>query len=223
MSTGNKEQGTSNKMKNNSTAWDKIYRRYLGKKKVMTIGADLHPFFVDFVKSHKFSKKSVLDIGCGEGRYLKYLQDRGFEVVGIDSSAKAVEVTRDLLHETKKVQVADMYTYKIPAHQYDLIVSVATIQHGHKSDIAALIGRIHDSLLPGGQTFITISETESVRKRHLPVNEIAPGTYEPLEGPEKGLLHSGFSQAETRKMFSSFTKIEIAQDRLHRWVVMAQK
>jgi len=36
----------------------------------------------------------VLDVGCGAGRYALYLQEQGFEVVGIDTSPLAVEVCR---------------------------------------------------------------------------------------------------------------------------------
>jgi SAM-dependent methyltransferase len=36
----------------------------------------------------------VLDIGCGAGRHSLYLQGRGFEVVGIDTSPLAIEVCR---------------------------------------------------------------------------------------------------------------------------------
>lgn len=34
----------------------------------------------------------VLDIGCGAGRHLLYLQERGFDVTGIDNSPGAIEV-----------------------------------------------------------------------------------------------------------------------------------
>jgi SAM-dependent methyltransferase len=36
----------------------------------------------------------VLDVGCGAGRHCLYLQDRGFDVVGIDNSPVAVKVCR---------------------------------------------------------------------------------------------------------------------------------
>ncbi len=36
----------------------------------------------------------VLDVGCGAGRHLLYLQEQGFECVGVDISPKALEVCK---------------------------------------------------------------------------------------------------------------------------------
>lgn len=36
----------------------------------------------------------VLDIGCGPGRHLLHLQEKGHEVVGIDNSPKAIDIVR---------------------------------------------------------------------------------------------------------------------------------
>lgn len=42
----------------------------------------------------KFVTGRVLDVGCGAGRHSLYLQARGFDVVGIDSSPLAIEVCK---------------------------------------------------------------------------------------------------------------------------------
>lgn len=41
-----------------------------------------------------FARGRTLDIGCGAGRFLVHLQDKGLEVVGIDTSPLALEVCR---------------------------------------------------------------------------------------------------------------------------------
>jgi 2-polyprenyl-3-methyl-5-hydroxy-6-metoxy-1,4-benzoquinol methylase len=38
----------------------------------------------------------VLDVGCGSGRVVKYLQEKGFEVSGIDISELAIETSKNL-------------------------------------------------------------------------------------------------------------------------------
>jgi SAM-dependent methyltransferase len=58
-------------------------------------------YFTQYKDWHPIEKKAmryvsgrVLDIGCGAGRHALYLQGRGHEVLGIDSSPLAVEVCR---------------------------------------------------------------------------------------------------------------------------------
>ena len=45
-------------------------------------------------KAMKFARGRVLDVGCGAGRHCLYLQQRGWDVVGIDASPLAIEVCR---------------------------------------------------------------------------------------------------------------------------------
>lgn len=52
----------------------------------------MHPIEEYLIDNH--ISGSVLDIGCGAGRHSLYLQNEGFEIVGIDSSLLAVEVCR---------------------------------------------------------------------------------------------------------------------------------
>ena len=54
-------------------------------------------------KAMDFVKGRVLDIGCGAGRHALYLQQKGFSVVGVDSSPLAVKVCK--LRGLKKARV----------------------------------------------------------------------------------------------------------------------
>ncbi|MFB6135355.1 MAG: class I SAM-dependent methyltransferase [Halobacteriaceae archaeon] len=51
----------------------------------------------------------VLDVGCGAGRHALCLQERGFDVVGVDTSPKAVEVCeRRGLEEARVLGITDV-------------------------------------------------------------------------------------------------------------------
>lgn len=54
-------------------------------------------------KAMEFVKGRVLDIGCGAGRHSLYLQRRGFDVIGIDTSPLAIKVCR--LRGLKKARI----------------------------------------------------------------------------------------------------------------------
>ncbi|MFC0605959.1 class I SAM-dependent methyltransferase [Winogradskyella pulchriflava] len=63
-------------------------------------------------KALQLSKGTILDVGCGTGNHTLWLQDKGFNVKGIDSSKGAIEVCKQrgvtnaefkpLLEETEK-------------------------------------------------------------------------------------------------------------------------
>lgn len=66
-----------------------------------SIGAGPELYFAGFRRWHRAERRAmrfvrglVLDIGCGAGRAMLHLRERGLEVVGIDNSPGAIEVCR---------------------------------------------------------------------------------------------------------------------------------
>ena len=57
-------------------------------------------------KAIRLARGRVLDVGCGAGRVALHLQERGHEVVGIDLSPLAVEVSRRRgVHDARELSV----------------------------------------------------------------------------------------------------------------------
>ncbi len=52
------------------------------------------PAFVELVQAGELNKGRVLDVGCGTGENALYLAERGFSVVGVDLSSRAVDVAK---------------------------------------------------------------------------------------------------------------------------------
>ncbi len=209
------------------TIWDKIYQNYKkGGEAYATLKVGLIPEFLDFIKINDFKVKKVLDIGCGNGKYLVFLKNLGFKTTGIDSSPTAVEMTKSSLNDDSEIQCLNMYEYTPLAAQYDLIVSIAAIHHGLKKQVRDLIKRIYSSLLPGGYFFITLPDNEGTKHWTTMIDhkEIEPGTRVPMLGPEKGLPHSSFTRKEIKEMFSEFKNVNtrLLSDR-GRWIVTGEK
>lgn len=209
------------------TIWDKIYQNYKkGGEAYATLREGLIPEFLEFIKINDFKVKNVLDIGCGNGKYLVFLKSLGFKTTGIDSSPTAVEMTKSSLSDDSDVQCLDMYEYIPPVARYDLIISIAAIHHGLKKPIRGLIKRIYASLLPGGRFFITLPDNEGSAHWTMMVGheEIEPGTRVPVSGPEKGLPHSSFTEEEIREMYAEFknVRLQLLSDR-GRWIVTGDK
>lgn len=68
----------------------------------------------------KFARGRVLDVGCGAGRHALYLQQKGFDVTGIDNSPGAIKVCK--LRGLKKALVRSVEDIdKFKADSFDTI------------------------------------------------------------------------------------------------------
>ena len=81
----------------------------------------------------KLTKGSVLDIGCGTGRHLKWLEEQGFNPYGIDSSPGTVAHIDPSLRD--RVIVSSVWDY-IPPDRFDNIIIM--------DNTIGLIGKIHN-------------------------------------------------------------------------------
>jgi SAM-dependent methyltransferase len=71
-------------------------------------------------KAMDFVKGRVLDIGCGAGRHALYLQQKGFSVVGVDSSPLAVKVCK--LRGLKKARVMSLENLSFKPNTFGTIL-----------------------------------------------------------------------------------------------------
>ncbi len=68
----------------------------------------------------KFVKGRVLDVGCGAGRVLLYLQEKGLECVGIDVSPLAIKASRE--RGAKDARVISITRVGPPLGKFDSIL-----------------------------------------------------------------------------------------------------
>ncbi|MEK0337567.1 MAG: class I SAM-dependent methyltransferase [Nitrosopumilus sp.] len=208
------------------TIWDNIYKNYQkGGEAWATLSEEIHPLFKQFLSQSNFELKYVLDIGCGNGKYLKILKSGGFKTDGIDSSETAVEMTKKTLEDNSMILYANMFEFEIPKDKYDLVISISTIHHGTKEQVQNLINRIYEAIVENGKIFITVPDFESSKKWNTfkDHEKIAKGTFAPLSDPEKGFPHSFYTNEEAQKLFSKFNDVKLDLDEIGRWVAQASK
>lgn len=188
--------------------WDKIFRE---EKVLFPIQEDM-PRIVKIFKKHEVKK--VLDLGCGSGKHTIYLAEQGFKVYGIDISTEGLKKTKQRLKERNlkaKLRTSSIYK-KLPYENnfFDAIVCIRTINHARIETTQRAIKEIERVLKPEGLIFVTTRKRRS-KKRRRPFKVIAPYTYIPLAGREKGLVHYLFTKNSLKKEFRAF-KSEIWLD-----------
>ena len=139
----------------------------------------------------------ILDLGSGAGRHLKFLESRGYRVVGMDLAPIGLQVTKEKLAESKleaMLNQADMSValpYK--RNSFDCVMSIHVIFHNQRRKIQSTLTEITRVLKPGGILLVTFNSAFSGRcGKGIKLED---GTWLPDIGIDRGIPHH----------FSSFT------------------
>lgn len=82
----------------------KPYHEHIGDKKNFLNKYVEEPGTLKKLKEIDFENKSVLDLGCGSGRYSKVLKGFGAFVTGVDPSEKLLEIARKLVKDVEFIK-----------------------------------------------------------------------------------------------------------------------
>jgi cyclopropane fatty-acyl-phospholipid synthase-like methyltransferase len=92
----------------------------------------------------------ILDIGCGTGHFLYYLEKKGYtDFLGIDISPQQVDFCRK--NVSKSVEQADAFEFlKEKKNTYDAIVANDLLEHIPKEEIVKFLKRVNAALKDEG-------------------------------------------------------------------------
>ncbi len=94
----------------------------------------------------QYIKGKVLDLGCGKGKIVKYLKNKGVDIIGVDP---AVEYLKNAELNLLK---ADVYDTKLKANSVDTILLIEVLQHVPYIDKAFL--HIKNIIKDGGHILV---------------------------------------------------------------------
>jgi 2-polyprenyl-3-methyl-5-hydroxy-6-metoxy-1,4-benzoquinol methylase len=104
----------------------------------------------NYIKQIKKGSK-VLDIGCGIGQGLYWLNKRGLKAVGIDRSSEQLEQARIVLDDIVELNHADAFEY-LDSHikTFSVVLANDLIEHFTRPEALKFSYSIYESLVPGG-------------------------------------------------------------------------
>lgn len=93
--------------------------------------------------------KTVLEVGCGAGRFTELLVDCGAQVHSIDLS-HAVEANRQNIGDRPNYRIAQAGAYEIPFpdNAFDVVICLGVVQHTPSSE--KTIESLWQKVMPGG-------------------------------------------------------------------------
>ncbi len=95
----------------------------------------------------------VLDVGCGMGRWTRWLHERGAGVTGIDPTGEMLEAARRLSPDLdyRRMSATAM---ELPGISFDFAIAVTVVQHLRPEEQRAAMREIARVLRPGGQALL---------------------------------------------------------------------
>ncbi len=108
----------------------------------------------------------ILEAGCGVAQFVKLLQDRGRQVLGIDFAADALQSAHQACPELR-LSVQDARSLGLADRSVGMVISLGVVEHfeAGPSDLLSESARV---LREGGQLFITVPYFNLIRKFREP-------------------------------------------------------
>ena len=94
---------------------------------------------------------SILDLGCGPGRDLRYFRSLGHDVVGLDGSAEFVTMARS--YSECEVLQQDFLAMELPESRFDGTFANASLFHVPSQELPRVLIELSATLRPRGVLF----------------------------------------------------------------------
>ncbi|MDN5942111.1 MAG: class I SAM-dependent methyltransferase [Nitrospira sp.] len=133
--------------------YDAMASWWLEQMKESTYGITALERALKFVEN----RHHALDVGCGcEGRFIRILQERGFQCTGLDVS-EAMVALATIRYPNADFSVGDMCTWQLP-RKYDLITAWDSTFHLPLESHEPVLLKLCDGLSKNGVLLFTCGE-----------------------------------------------------------------
>jgi 2-polyprenyl-3-methyl-5-hydroxy-6-metoxy-1,4-benzoquinol methylase len=153
---------------------------------------------------------SLLDVGCGDGLFLKAARAGGFTVDGIEFSPEGARRAALLLE--RPVAIGDLAMDRLLGGPFATITLWHVLEH--VAEPARLLSAVHQRLAPGGLVVVAVPNLENLPLRT--VYRLVRGRPLPLytpEGREPHLTHFSPATLSAALARHGFESIEVVADR----------
>jgi SAM-dependent methyltransferase len=183
-------------------SWDELY----ADPTLMPIPDVPEPFVVRALEPLATGgRTAVLDVGCGAGRHLAWLERSGFAGHGMDSAPHGLAHARARLAREAlplRVALADMHALPFASGRFGAVIAYHVLYHGLREEVGRALDEVARVLRTGGTFVGSLLSTRAWKFGEG--DRLEPLTYVQARGPEAGVPHHYCDEEEARALLAGF-------------------
>jgi 2-polyprenyl-3-methyl-5-hydroxy-6-metoxy-1,4-benzoquinol methylase len=143
---------------------------------------------------HLPKSAAILELGCGHGRMLSYMRQKGFaNLEGIDISEEQIALSQQQGLKAKTVNVFDYL--EAAGNSFDCIIAIDFVEHFTKDELYHLFILMHDRLSKDGLILIQTVNGEGLFPRQIIYGDLTHMTVLTPGSMQQLLSATGFGDA----------------------------
>jgi len=160
----------------------------------------------------------VLDVGCGAGRDMAWMEARGATVTGIDLSTGMLTRAREIVQG--ELLGMDMRHLDLPDGHFDGVWCCVSLLHLPKTQAPIALAEMRRVLVPGGTLYLGVQEGEGEAWESAPYGSVerlfarytSPGAETLLSNAGYAVIERGSSTAGARRWLNFLaTAVQVTQ------------
>ena len=122
------------------------------------------PGILEILRRNGTSDGLIVDLGCGSGLWARELAGAHYDVLGLDISEAMIDIARERVPEAE-FRVASVFEAEIPACvAVTALGEVLNYLFDPGTDLALLLHRVYEALVPGGLFVFDVAEPGQVAR-----------------------------------------------------------
>jgi SAM-dependent methyltransferase len=161
----------------------------------------------------------ILDVGCGDGKFLWALDPQRWERTGVEASRDTLAIVRQRMPSLQLI-AGNIYSDSLPAEAYDAITFWHVFEHlPHPREV---LRRTEKLLRPGGWLFISLPNLESLqaklfRQYWYPFGDVPRHIYHFSRRSLDRLLREAGLRVKEHRLFSPLVNFHSLKHSLLEW------
>jgi ubiquinone/menaquinone biosynthesis C-methylase UbiE len=167
-----------------------------------------HEPLKEILRKHLQPGDLVLEAGCGDGRWMTFLNRTGYRSIGVDISSEIVAIMGEMAPQLKMLQ-GDVRALPLEDETVDAVLSSYVFEHFSPGPYGPL-REAYRVLKPGGKLFFIVPFNSLLRKLLLNLLQKVAYYYSPRRRGRLQFVEYRFDRAEC-KSFLSACKFELLE------------